>query len=132
MFVGINRWRWGQRWGSKMSKTIHRLPPRCLATFNEPGRHADGGNLYLSITASGSKSWLFMYRAAGRQREMGLGSAGPGAISLARARELAAGCRDLLARGLDPIEARSAKDPARASVTFGKAAEDLIASKQSG
>ena len=27
----------------------------------EPGMHADGGGLYLQITSSGAKSWVFRF-----------------------------------------------------------------------
>ena len=26
-----------------------------------PGRHSDGGGLYLNVSPSGSKSWVFMW-----------------------------------------------------------------------
>lgn len=61
--------------------------------------HSDGGNLFLQVTATGSKSWLYIYRdAQHKQRWLGLGSltgAGTGiAISLADARDLAAKARE--------------------------------------
>lgn len=40
----------------------------------KPGRHSDGGGLYLNVSSSGSKSWLFMWVVAGKRREMGLGA----------------------------------------------------------
>lgn len=41
----------------------------------KPGYHSDGSGLYLQVTKSGSKSWIFRYQIKGRRREMGLGSA---------------------------------------------------------
>ena len=52
------------------------LTARQVETIKTPGRHADGGNLYLNVTASGAKSWVFLYVRSGRQREMGLGPLG--------------------------------------------------------
>jgi hypothetical protein len=39
------------------------------------GRHCDGGGLYLQVTSVTARSWLFVYRIKGRQRQLGLGSA---------------------------------------------------------
>lgn len=56
----------------------------------KPGRHADGGGLYLLVKTSGARSWVFRATAAGKVRDVGLGSAGgSGAISLSEARERA-------------------------------------------
>jgi hypothetical protein len=43
--------------------------------LSKPGRHADGGGLYLSIAPDGrSKSWVYLYTWAEKVREMGLGA----------------------------------------------------------
>lgn len=84
---------------------LHKLSPRKAATISGPGRHSDGGNLYLSITKTGTRSWSFFYRSpSGRRREMGLGSAMPGGITLADARTKAQTARDMLAHGVDPLD----------------------------
>src|SRR3954451_23058099 len=93
----------------------NRLKTRQVATISRPGRHADGGNLYLAVTPTGAKSWVFLFERDGRQRELGLGSAFD--VPLARAREIAAGYRLALAEGLDPAANRR---PAK-TVTFGDA-----------
>lgn len=90
----------------------------------KPGRHSDGGSLYLNVSASGSKSWLFMWVVAGKRREMGLG-AYP-AIGLAKARKLAADCRDAVAAGRDPIAEKKIEE--QTEPTFGECADDLIKS----
>ncbi|WP_371744786.1 integrase arm-type DNA-binding domain-containing protein [Nordella sp. HKS 07] len=66
-----------------MARAIHKLKFRQVETLKKVGRHSDGGGLYLKITPDGSKRWVFMYARAGRQREMGLGSAQPGGVSWA-------------------------------------------------
>ena len=58
-----------------------------------------------------------MYRFGGRQREMGLGSAAPGFVSLQDASNRAADARKLLEAGTDPLEARKATEAA-AKATF--------------
>lgn len=108
---------------------LNRLNARFCATVTKPGRHADGGNLYLRVDAAGSARWVFMWVREGRQREAGLGARE--CVSLARARELAARMRESLAKGNDPLEARAAERRAIAArVSFGQAADALLASKE--
>lgn len=67
-----------------------------------PGRHADGGGLYLDVQESGSRSWIFRTTIRGKRKEIGLG--GLSSRTLAQAREAAA---DLLAKakqGKDILE----------------------------
>lgn len=54
----------------------------------KPGRHADGGGLYLMVRPSGSRSWVLRAQVAGKRQDFGLGSAA--VISLADARQKAA------------------------------------------
>ena len=116
-----------------MARGINRLTVKTVAALTKPGRHADGGNLYLQIAQSGTRQWTFFFQLNGTQREMGLGSAGPGGITLAEAREKAIEARRLLAEGIDPIEARiSAKATAKvAGVKFGKFADEYVKSHKS-
>lgn len=106
-----------------MPRPIKRLSAAAVTKRTKPGRLSDGGGLYLTVTGTGSKNWLFMWAVKGKRREMGLG-AFP-AISLAIAREKAEECRTMVAMGLDPIaEAR------KKGVTFKEAAEALIKAKE--
>ncbi len=70
-----------------MGLKINRLTARRVAAIAGPGYHPDGGGLYLQVTASGAKSWVFRYRFEGKRPEMGLGSLH--VIGLAGAREAA-------------------------------------------
>src|ERR687894_739225 len=56
------------------------------------GRYGDGGGLYLLIRSPEARFWLFRYTLPGaKMRELGLGRAGgPGAVTLAEARQRAA------------------------------------------
>ena len=110
-----------------MARTSNRLSARSVTTIKTPGRHADGGNLYLAVTASGARSWVFLYVLRGRQREMGLGPAPD--VSLAEARELAAQHRRSIRAGIDPLEARRVEV---AKPTFGAFAETHVASMEAG
>jgi hypothetical protein len=116
-----------------MPRGIHRLTTRGVSALKKPGRHADGGNLYLQIAPSGTRQWTFLFQLNGKQREMGLGSAEPGNVTLADAREKGMEARLQLAQGIDPIDARKGiKASAKvAGVKFGKFADDYVKSHQS-
>ena len=60
-----------------MARGIHRLTTRGVSALNKPGRHADGGDLYLQIATSGTSQWTFFFKLNGKQREMGLGVPSP-------------------------------------------------------
>lgn len=107
-----------------MASRINQLSARKVQTITKPGRHADGGNLYLNVTSSGARSWVFLYTIDGRQREMGLGSLHD--VPLAQARELAAASRLALASGRDPRTVRTQSKP----TTFGEIADELVASME--
>lgn len=109
-----------------MARKINRLNSRMVATITKPGRHADGGNLYLSVSESGTRSWVFMFRWNGRTREIGFGSARD--VPLAKARELARDARVQLALGSAPVGPRKAT----AGRTFGELADRLVEDMRPG
>jgi len=116
-----------------MTRQRNRLTARTVATTTEIGRHADGENLYLKVSKTGSalsKRWVFFYMITGRQREAGLGSSAT--VTLAKAREKAAELRSMLAKGIDPLDAKQAANAAaEARQTLGQCADALIKSKRS-
>jgi integrase len=105
-----------------MARRINRLNARAVSTIKKYGRHADGGNLYLTISPNGGRRWVFLFRWHGKPTEIGLGSARD--VTLARARELASQARVRLAEGLNPKDVRR---PTEGS-TFGECADRLIES----
>ena len=109
-----------------MAQHINRLSARKVATLGKPGRHADGGGLYLSISNNGGRRWVFLYRRNKQLREMGLGSAR--VVSLAAARKSADEIRRQLAAGLDPLTERHKK---AASLSFDECAENYMAAHRS-
>ena len=112
-----------------LAREINKLSARTVETLKQAGRHSDGGNLYLSISDNGGRRWVFMYRFGGKQREMGLGSAGKAGTSLASARGLATEARLALRAGLDPLEARKAARLASRNIpTFGECADSYVQS----
>lgn len=80
-----------------MGLKINRLAARWVVTVTELGYDPDGGGLYLQVTASGAKSWVFRYRFEGRHPEMGLGPLH--VIGLADARVAADSARKLIQAG---------------------------------
>jgi integrase len=117
-----------------MAGKLHRLTAKEVLAAKEPGRYADGGNLYLQVSPTGARSWLFMYRLAGRQREMGLGSAAAHAVSLQEARNRAAAARKQVEAKIDPLDARRAAEAAAKahSITFGAFADEYVSSHKPG
>lgn len=69
------------------------------------GRYGDGGGLYLEVEKDGAKRWLFRYQLRGRRRDMSLGAV-TAKNGLGPARQAAQDARGLLAKGVDPIDAR--------------------------
>lgn len=109
-----------------MARSVKRLTARSVATIREPGRHADGDGLYLVVDKSGAKRWVFLFKQAGKLREMGLG--GLAKVSLADARGLAVDVRKIVAAGGDPIAERQRAKAAAVSSPdrFGPFAMALI------
>src|SRR4051794_11664069 len=118
-----------------MARTLGKLSSVKVRTEVRPGIYGDGGGLWLHISPTGSKSWLFRFMLDGRAREMGIGPVHT--IGLAEARERAMAARKLLLDGIDPIEAKHAERDARrlkaaTAVTFKGCAAKYIASNKAG
>jgi len=119
-----------------------KLSPLKVSKEKTPGRYADGGGLYLQVTPWGkdgqswlTKSWLFRYMRDGHARQMGLGSVDT--FSLREARERARAQRQLLADGIDPLEARerakqAAQLEAARAIAFQDAAQRYIKTHAAG
>lgn len=117
------------------ARGLHKLTAKEVENLDKPGRYGDGGGLWLQVSKWGTKSWTFRYMLGGRARQMGLGSIHT--FRLKEARERARQFRQLVADGIDPIEARrSERTAARAEnakrLTFKEAAEKYIAAHKAG
>jgi integrase len=118
-----------------MARRVGKLTALKVGRALPAGMYADGAGLYLQVTGTGAKSWIYRYSIRGKAREMGLGSLS--AVSVADARTRAAACRALRQDGVDPIEARKADraqaalDDAKA-ITFKEAAQRYIAAHRAG
>jgi integrase len=95
-------------------------------------RFSDGGNLYLNVSPSGSKSWTFLYKMPGcPPRQLGLGPLEH--VDARAAREKAAKARGLLYRGEDPMLTMGPRTlaklrPRNRVRTFREVAEQAITS----
>ena len=113
----------------KLAKTLSAIEVTNLKT---PGHHAVGGvpGLALQITDSGARSWVLRVLIGSKRRDVGLGAFPT--VKLADARRLAAEHKELIRKGIDPVEerrkARAALVEAQAPImTFMKAAREVHA-----
>jgi integrase len=119
-----------------MAKKDERLSALKVAGKMPAGMHADGKGLYLHVSATGAKSWIFRYMFGGNAREMGLGSLST--LGLAEARAKRDECRrQLKIEHKDPLELRKAAEAQEAldqakATTFKEAAEQYISSHRAG
>ena len=95
----------------------------------------DGGGLYLRVSATGAKSWVFRFQLDGKRRDMGLGPFPD--FSLADARQKATENRKLRHEGIDPLDAKAAQQQAqRVSAakgrTFAEVAEEYVSRNEAG
>lgn len=72
-----------------------------------PGKHCDGGGLWLVVRPDGGAQWVLRVHVHGRRREMGLGAFPE--TKLADARRAAARWRALPKEGRDPLKIRAAE-----------------------
>lgn len=118
-----------------MAKVTNKLTPQKIKALKEPGYYLDGAGLYLQVSKTGSKSWVYQYTSNGKRREMGLGSLL--ALPPDAARGLADEARSVLASGADPIEKRKVDTAASVLAansvrTFADCAADYIAAHKDG
>lgn len=116
-----------------MSRTKNKLTAKGIQAKKAPGYYSDGGNLYLRVSPTLSKSWAFYYTKKGRRSEMGLGSIED--ITLEQAREKAQNYKKLIANGIDPLTEKRQQAANRLlaeakSMTFAQCADAFIQKHQ--
>jgi integrase len=126
-----------------MARQLHKLTPAKVKNA-AVGTYADGGNLYLQVTAGTAgangkptlrKSWVFRWAEDGKDRYMGLGAAHT--VGLAEAREKARKARLLRLDGIDPIQHRDDRLAAlklelAKAMSFRECAEAYIRTHRAG
>lgn len=103
----------------------------------KPGRHSDGGGLYLLVKPSGARSWVLRVQYRGMRRDFGIGSYTDKAaggelpierrklLTLTEARDKARAGRKLAKAGINPsAHWRALEEADRPAVTFEAATRD--------
>lgn len=109
-----------------------KLAPRFCASAT-PGKYGDGDGLWLIVKTSKRagrlyrKTWVFRYTWQSRVTETGLGRYPE--IGLAEAREKALEGRRLVAKGINPAEARKAAAKPPSTPSFGEVADKVLSAK---
>lgn len=112
-----------------MASLINKLSAIFISKLDKAGYYGDGGGLWLQVSPTKSKSWIFRFTISGKQHEMGLGSLNT--VDLATARTKARQCRQMLLDGVDPLASRRDARTKRAlteakRITFDQCAEAYI------
>jgi integrase len=118
-----------------MAKNIHRLKALQIKHLTDPGWYPDGRGLYLQVSKTGTKSWVYRYEIDGQERRQGLGSLLD--VSLEEARKAASNSRQLRTSGIDPIDHKhqlqeSRQLEAAKGMTFKECATSYIDSHKAG
>lgn len=108
-----------------MVRPTNKLSVMKISALNSRCRVSDGAGLWLNVSNSGSKSWVFRWTKRSRVREMGIGPYP--AVTLSNARKRAYEYRQMVANGLDPKFERDKVS----GLTFGEAADAYFDAMQS-
>ncbi|MEM0946927.1 MAG: integrase arm-type DNA-binding domain-containing protein, partial [Pseudomonadota bacterium] len=118
-----------------MARELNRLSHAAFKNAG-PGKHADGGGLWLHVREDGGAQWFLRVTVYGRRREMGLGSAkrkeNTVGVTLKEARAEADKWRAVVRQGKDPIKERERqrKEAARERFTLATVAEDAFEARK--
>ena len=118
-----------------MSET-KKLNAKLCETIKEPGKHSDGGGLYLDVSDAGGKSWRYDFTHAKKRYTLTIGKYP--IISLKEARERHIQAKQSLAKGVNPCEEKKAKkqeiqrETETQQRTFAVVAMDWFKSQQAG
>lgn len=117
-----------------MPKRVIELTALAVRRLQTRGMHAVGGvaGLYLRISETGNKYWVWRGNVNGRRRDLGIGPFPE--VSLARARQDAAELREAVRSGKDPVQERQiAKATQQAdserAMTFDECLEGYLSQK---
>ena len=86
-----------------MARAMNKLNNATVKTA-KPGKHSDGGGLWVYKSKDGTAKWVLRYTLHGRRHEMGLG--GYPEVTLREARENAETWRAVVRDGKDAIKER--------------------------
>ena len=109
----------GKSGGKAKGRHYERRLTKRIVEKAGPGRHTDGGGLYLVVDPSGAKRWLLRIMVQGKRRDLGLGSLS--LVSLEEARDKAVEYRRLARGGGNPAQQHEAAS--KVFVTFEELAD---------
>ena len=114
-----------------MGTVANPLGALAVGRIKSPGYHAVGviPGLYLAVNPTGARSWILRVMVGHKRREIGLGPFP--SVPLAAAHEEARRLRELIRKGIDPVEEKRALKSAliasqHAAITFQQASERYI------
>lgn len=112
-----------------MSRSLNKLSAVTVKNA-PPGKHSDGGGLWLVKRIDGGGQWVLRVTVHGRRREMGLGSISD--VSLKEAREAADKWRTVKRSNVDPIKERERqrREAAKKLHILKEIAEDAFESRK--
>src|SRR6266404_1556116 len=105
---------WKETWKETMS--IERINEKKLGDLieNKPGKHSDGGGLYLQVASAGQASWVWRHKERWK-------SIGPASVyKIEEAREIARGLRKAVHEGRDPFQMLTAGRARPAGESFAE------------
>ncbi|MBF9058784.1 integrase arm-type DNA-binding domain-containing protein [Rhodobacterales bacterium HKCCSP123] len=112
---------------------LHKLTKAQIAKL-PPGKHGDGGGLWIVKKEGGGHKWLLRFSLHGRRCAMGLGGED---TDLDTARQRAADARELVRQGIDPRAERRRQEREQARLwateraTFAVMAQEVYSAKKS-
>ncbi len=96
---------------------------------NKPGKHSDGGGLYLQVANPGQASWVWRHKPKGEDREKWR-CIGPASVyKIEEAREIARNLRKAAHEGRDPFQMLRADSARPAGKSFATAMTEYLKSK---
>lgn len=119
---------WTERWIESVP-ALNKLTSSGLRGL-KPGKHSDGGGLWLHKRADGGAQWFLRVTVHGRRREMGLGRLSD--VSLKEARLAADKWRAVARDGKDPIKERErlGREASRTDTTLKVVAHDAFEARK--
>jgi hypothetical protein len=87
-----------------MARLINKLNAVIIKKLEKAGLYSDGGGLWINVTNTCAKSWVFRFDIGKKRYHMGLGSIIT--VSLPEARATALNYRKLLLEKINPLTQR--------------------------
>jgi integrase len=112
--------------------SIHRINEKKVTDLieNKPGKHSDGGGLYLQVASVGQASWVWRHKPKGGDKEKWRCIGPANVYQIAEAREIARNLRKEAHEGRDPFQLLRAGRARPVGATFGEWLAKYLDKKQ--